>query len=79
MVPGWVRQLKEDEPDAGRGGHGQNGDQPGKEKNAESLKCVELQDLSNEPLTMEQHTLKNVNNGRGSTVNRVLDGSTYPG
>jgi hypothetical protein len=28
---------------------------------------------------MEQHALKNINNGRGSTVNRGLDGSTHPG
>ncbi len=28
---------------------------------------------------MEQHALKNVNNGRESAINRGLDGSTYPG
>jgi hypothetical protein len=28
---------------------------------------------------MEQHTLKNVNNGRESTVNRLLNGSIYSG
>jgi hypothetical protein len=28
---------------------------------------------------MEKHTLKNINNGKQSTVNKSLDGSTYPG
>jgi hypothetical protein len=28
---------------------------------------------------IEQQALKNVNNVRGSTVNRALDGSNYPG
>jgi hypothetical protein len=28
---------------------------------------------------MEQQALKNANNGRGSTINRAPDGSTYPG
>jgi hypothetical protein len=33
------------------------------------------------PITtvMEQCALKNVNNGKESTVNRALGGSTYPG
>ncbi len=30
-------------------------------------------------VAMEQHALKNVNNGKEATVKRVLDGSTYPG
>jgi hypothetical protein len=30
-------------------------------------------------VAMEWHNLKNVNNGRESTVNRALDGNIYPG
>jgi hypothetical protein len=29
--------------------------------------------------TMEQHALKDVSNGKESTINRALGGSTYPG
>ncbi len=44
---------------------------------SEDMRAINI--WPNDVQPMEQHTLKNINNGKEATINRALDGSMYPG